>query len=198
MSWRIAKSLQTLRDQVNATWPNRDKRSDGSIGDAKHSSRKSDHNPNKAGVVCALDIDKDLSETVTVETVVNALVASRDPRIKYLIWRGRILSSTVSPWTWRKYTGANGHFEHLHISVGPSEALYDDPSPWAIGEAAVTEASPEVAQDEGLTDRRYYNVQAGDSLWKIAGSFGTSVRTLMDLNGLTSDLIKPGQRLRVR
>jgi len=194
MSWRIAGSLKTLRDQVNATWPNRDKRSDGSIGDAKHSSRKSDHNPNEAGVVCALDIDKDLSNTVTVETVVNALVASRDPRIKYLIWRGRILSSTASPWTWRKYTGANGHFEHLHISVGPSAVLYDDPSPWAIGEAAATET----AQGEDLTDRRYYNVQAGDSLWKIAGSFGVSVRTLMDLNALTSDLIKPGQRLRVR
>jgi len=194
MSWRIAGSLKTLRDQVNATWPNRDKRSDGSIGDAKHSSRKSDHNPNEAGVVCALDIDKDLSNAVTVETVVNALVASRDPRIKYLIWRGRILSSTVSPWTWRKYTGANGHFEHLHISVGPSAVLYDDPSPWAIGEAAATET----AQGEDLTDRRYYNVQAGDSLWKIAGSFGVSVRTLMDLNALTSDLIKPGQRLRVR
>lgn len=194
MSWRIAGSLKTLRDQVNAAWPNRDKRSDGSIGDAKHSSRKSDHNPNEAGVVCALDIDKDLSNTVTVETVVNALVASRDPRIKYLIWRGRILSSTVSPWTWRKYTGTSGHFEHLHISVGPAAALYDDPSPWAIGEAAATEA----VQGEDLTDRRYYNVQAGDSLWKIAGSFGISVRTLMDLNGLTSDLIKPGQRLRVR
>lgn len=194
MSWRIAGSLKTLRDQVNAAWPNRDKRSDGSIGDAKHSSRKSDHNPNEAGVVCALDIDKDLSNTATVETVVNALVASRDPRIKYLIWRGRILSSTVSPWTWREYTGTSGHFEHLHISVGPSAALYDDPSPWAIGEAAATES----VQGEDLTDRRYYNVQSGDSLWKIAGSFGVSVRTLMDLNGLTSDLIKPGQRLRVR
>lgn len=192
MSWRLARSLKTLRDQVNAAWPNRDKRSDGSIGDAKHSSRKSDHNPNAAGDVCALDIDKDLSDTVTVETIVNALVASRDPRIKYLIWRGRILSSKVDAWTWRKYTGSNGHFEHLHISVGPAANLYDDPSPWAIGEAGAAMAA------EDLTGRRFYEVKAGDSLWKIAGSFGVSVRTLMDLNELTSDLIKPGQRLRVR
>jgi hypothetical protein len=34
-----------LRDQIDRRWPNRDKRSDGWIGDSDHAARKSDHNP---------------------------------------------------------------------------------------------------------------------------------------------------------
>ena len=34
MVWRVAKSLNVLLDQINAIAPNRDKSSDGSIGDA--------------------------------------------------------------------------------------------------------------------------------------------------------------------
>ncbi len=36
----------TLRNQVNRAFPNRDRRSDGWVGDSSHSARKSDHNPN--------------------------------------------------------------------------------------------------------------------------------------------------------
>ena len=35
-SWRAAKSLLKLRDQVNARFPGRKKDSDGTIGDAAH------------------------------------------------------------------------------------------------------------------------------------------------------------------
>lgn len=59
MAWRLAHSLETLRAQVNAKWPNRSKSSDGSIGDASHSSRLSDHNPDPSGVVRAIDITHD-------------------------------------------------------------------------------------------------------------------------------------------
>src|SRR6187431_1563394 len=51
MSWRLAKALEELRGEVNAKWPNRDKSSDGSVGDLSHQARKSDPNPNSAGVV---------------------------------------------------------------------------------------------------------------------------------------------------
>lgn len=40
-----------------------------------------------------------------------------------------------------------------------------------------------------------YIVQPGDSLWKIAKKFHTTIETIMTTNGLTDSLIKPGDRL---
>jgi hypothetical protein len=62
MSWRVVPAALTLRDQVNARWPDRDKASDGTIGDAEHQGRPSDHNPDADGWVHALDLDADLGE----------------------------------------------------------------------------------------------------------------------------------------
>ena len=45
--------------------------------------------------------------------------------------------------------------------------------------------------------RNIYDVKSGDSLWKIANTYGTSVEDLKLINGLQSDLILVGQRLRV-
>ena len=55
MSFRLAESLITLREQANTIFPNRSKASDGWIGNAEHATRASDHNPfirdGKVGVV---------------------------------------------------------------------------------------------------------------------------------------------------
>lgn len=42
-----------------------------------------------------------------------------------------------------------------------------------------------------------YTVASGDSLWKIAHQFGTSVVKLKKLNGLTTDNLSVGQKLKV-
>ncbi len=42
-----------------------------------------------------------------------------------------------------------------------------------------------------------YRVKAGDSLDKIAQSYGTTVKALKDLNGLTTDRIKINQKLKL-
>ena len=55
-SFRLAKSLETLRQQIDQLAPNRDKDNDGWIGDTSHQTRKSEHNPDSNGVVRALDI----------------------------------------------------------------------------------------------------------------------------------------------
>lgn len=135
-SWRTAKSLVTLRDQANAAFPQRSKASDGTIGDGAHQSRSSDHNPwvkdGSQGVVTALDLTHDPAHGCDAHHIVDALVASRDPRIKYVIWNQRILSASVHPWVWRVYEGSNPHTRHFHLSVSSNKALYDDASPWAL------------------------------------------------------------------
>lgn len=44
----------------------------------------------------------------------------------------------------------------------------------------------------------YHTVQRGESLWAIARQYGASVQRLRSLNGLGSDDLQPGQRIRVR
>jgi hypothetical protein len=144
MAWRLVRSLEMLRNQINAAAPNRNKRNDGTIGDAAHSARTSDHNAESDGTVDAIDITHDPAHGVDCHKIAKALVDSRDPRIKYLIWNRHICSSTVAPWTWRP---SNGHTEHIHISV--NDWNQDDTSPWALGLA--TSPPPEIEPPPGPT-----------------------------------------------
>lgn len=129
---RIAKSLATLRDQINARAPNRSKSSDGWIGDPRHQATASDHNPNSAGVVTALDVTHDPKHGFDSWAFAEMLRLRKDSRIKYVISNGRIFSSVTAPWQWRRYTGSNKHDHHVHVSVLSSAGIYDDARPWDI------------------------------------------------------------------
>jgi hypothetical protein len=139
--------------QVNRAYPNRSKASDGTIGDAAHASRSSDHNPwvkdGKTGVVTAIDFTHDPDSGLDAGALGKALIASRDSRIKYIIWDRKIISGEdgPSPWRWRKYSGKNPHNKHVHISVKSSKASYDDTSPWTISAVNVAKFA-EVPEDD--------------------------------------------------
>jgi len=141
-SWRVAHSLEALRAQINAKWPGRDKSSDGTIGDADHQARHSDHNPDSEGIVRALDITHDPAHGVDTYAIAESLRLSRDPRISYVISNRRIFNSRVSPWEWRPYDGQNPHTAHMHVSVVGDDRLADDTQPWQI-EAAVAPQPPQ-------------------------------------------------------
>lgn len=130
---RIAKSLDVLRTTFNRLYPNRSKLSDGWLGDSAHAARKSDHNPNSAGVVLALDITHDPKHGVDTYHIADLMKDIRDPRIDYVISNRRIFSSTVDPWTWRPYTGTNPHNKHMHVSVKKDQKHYDDVGAWNLG-----------------------------------------------------------------
>lgn len=135
--WRVAFSLQTLLGQLDNLYPNRSKISDGGIGDARHKSKKSDHNPwitNKGwGIVTARDFTHDLAKGIDCEELADQLVLHKDERIKYIIWNRQILSGDGRKrpaWKWRKFNGKNPHVKHLHLSVKSEEKFYDDDKLW--------------------------------------------------------------------
>lgn len=127
--WALAPSLETLRDQVNNLAPNRSKRSDGTIGDAAHAATKSDHNPDAGGIVRALDITHDPAGGLDVGALAAAIVASRDRRVKYLIYDRRVIGQ--KHWTWTPYAGADPHTSHLHLSVVADDRA-NSTAPWAM------------------------------------------------------------------
>lgn len=131
MAWRAANSLLTLLGQVNALYPNRSKASDGTIADERHRAQgaASDHNINAYGVVTALDITHDPAHGLDIQQLADKLVATNDPRIKYVIANRRIWYSG----RWSPYSGSNDpHTNHVHISVSTSPNLYDNGQPWYI------------------------------------------------------------------
>lgn len=125
MSWKLSKAAIQLREQFDDCYPERDRRSDGTKGDLRHSKIKSAHNPDKAGWVRALDIDADLnahkSEMSYVADQIRQ-IARKDKRITYVIYNGKI-TSRKTLWKWTKYRGSNPHNSHIHITFNKSGDL---------------------------------------------------------------------------
>lgn len=146
MAWRPAKSLVVLVGQLKPLAPTAPAVAWGYIGDANHTST-SDHSPKDfpgwgSDIVTATDFPNGYG--LDARTVLDAIRQSRDPRVKYGISNGQMFSSYVSStgvpaWTWRTYTGADGHFGHGHLSVvGDKRA--DGEQPWQIGGTVAGEA----------------------------------------------------------
>ena len=180
MAWRVAEALLHLRTQVNAKWPNRSKNSDGTIGDANHASRSSDHNPwvkdGKEGVVTAMDLTHDPAGGFDSYAFADMLLKNRDPRIKYVISNRRIGAGTdgPQPWQWRPYNGANPHDHHVHISVKSDKAHYDDVADWKIDTIMAVTPAPQGT----VFDVMPRTVREGDS-----GAEVTRVQTQLNKKG---------------
>lgn len=159
--WRVAKALDKLLAQINAKWPDRDKSSDGSIGDTNHASRTSDHNPwVDGGIVTARDFTHDPGHGFDSYVFAEHLRQTKDPRIKYVISNRRIFSSVQTPWVWQSYNGTNPHDHHVHVSVASDRAHYDSENSWDIGEGVVA-TNPQQPPERPLTivGHTGYNVE---------------------------------------
>lgn len=172
MAWRLAQSLDTLRDELNARWPDRDKSSDGGIGDKAHAAQgsASDHNPwiidnVGRGVVRAYDIDVDLDGSNDgnggqalddLREHLRALGEAGDPRLQdhgYVISNGQI-ASEKSRWQWVPHT-KDPHFDHIHVSVARNQAGYDDTSAWLESASPIPTQHPEPSPTEDDDMRGY-------------------------------------------
>lgn len=137
VAWYLNKALTNFRNEVNQLWPNRDKRSDGTIGDAAHQATNSDHNPDPDGSVDAWDIDVD---GIDIQLVLAAAI--RHEATHYVIYNRRITSRTMTGGlgTWHAYYGPSAHTEHIHVST--RDAYENSTKPWI---------APLIAKDDDVS-----------------------------------------------
>lgn len=148
-SWTLSKPLVQLRAEFDLLGPDRDKASDGSIGDSAHADRTSNHNPDDGPAetpqtdsdtkqeVRALDVDKSgpwpagQSMTTYCEWIVGEHKAGRENRLVEVIYdRRRAYAS--DGWIWRDYTGSNTHEQHAHF--GSKASQDEDGSSWGLAD----------------------------------------------------------------
>lgn len=149
--WTLAPCLVVLAEQIETKWPNREE-GDGTVASENHDkiSPTSDHRPSpyeaqSGATVRAID-SGETSEAIT-QGLVDALVASRDSRIMYLIYEGRscwsIPRNGKPAWTWQKYNGVNPHDGHFHLSTKRTTAADNDTRLWKIEAEGDEEMTPE-------------------------------------------------------
>jgi hypothetical protein len=146
MTWRLVRALEILRQQVRAAAPAAVPPATpasawGTVGDLAHQSGASDHNPatyaalGSTPVVCAADFPHAPGLGLDGARFAEALRLSRDPRIGYVIFKGRIFSGHVAAgtpaFTWRAYNGADDHSTHWHVSTVHTAAA-DNTALWAM------------------------------------------------------------------
>lgn len=138
---RLCAGGVTLRNQVNLKWPHRDRRTDGWVGDRKHSERVSDHNPDENGIVHAIDIDenfgrgKERNGAAAMQFADELLAYARSglpgsKRLKYVVYEDRLASGTYKRTWWRWRGRGYGHQGHVHVSF--TNAADTDGSLWPL------------------------------------------------------------------
>ena len=124
---RLCTAGATFRDQLDRRFPKRDKRSDGWIGDAAHSSRFSYHNPDKNGIVWATDTDENMGVGTwrngrTCKRLANQLLAYQrsglpgSDRVLHVVYEDQVASGTYRKWWWIWRGKGYGHTQHMHVT----------------------------------------------------------------------------------
>lgn len=184
MGYYLAPSLETLRAEINARWPGRDKRSDGWIGDTAHQATRSDHNPNSRGSVNAIDIDEDGIDLQAVFAAVK-----KHPSARYWIYE-RKLYHRLRGWKAEAYSGSNPHDKHAHLSIEQDEDAEQDTRSWGIAKAKPSKpstkpskpsskAAPGPHYDFPLPSGFYFGPKGGPKE-SVSGYYGRSFKGVSD------------------
>lgn len=149
-SWILVPCLVSLRDEFNDLNPDRDKTTDGSVGDEAHQQRSSNHNPDETGntphedsdsknEVHAIDVDKTgpwpapMTFDLAIEELRKRHQDGRDNRLIEIIWNRR-RATPESGWKWKDYSGENAHTEHAHLAASYESSREADTRPWGLVE----------------------------------------------------------------
>jgi hypothetical protein len=173
-AWVNIKASESLLTELDITFPNRDRRSDGTIGDTAHAGGgTSDHLPDEQyaaldhkdsdslSEVHARDIDSDLGRpgwtlARVFEVIRKRCELGQEKRVQNMIVDGKITSATWG-WSWRSYGGRDPHDTHGHISfkygAGSGPANPENiTGPWGILDAVQREqAEQQQAEERGST-----------------------------------------------
>lgn len=181
--WELAPCLRVLINETDRLFPGRSIASDGSIGDAAHAARDSDHNPDEDRLVEALDITDDDAAGCDISVLFDHLVATKDKRVKYLIHKGWVIKSYakngVKAWTWIIYTGLNSHKLHGHISV--LDSMVHSQLPWWPGQTTPTPTPIPVPQRKKAATMWFGKQTQTTSVYCFDGGCYFHVRSKNDL-----------------
>lgn len=136
--WFLVPAGRVLAAQIEAADPERSL-VDGTVASKNHdlNSPTSDHSPDADGAVRAIDWG---GAADLLEQQFQALCASRDERLKYVIHNGRLFSNYpragYDPFTIRPYSGSSPHKRHIHASI--SENGDELVQPFDLGGEPVT------------------------------------------------------------
>jgi len=123
---------------------------------------------------------------------VSPLVAAPSA-VEYKVAKGDLLSTIAKKFhvTLKQIMDANPGVDATKLQIGQTLHI---PAPSTTG-APGSVGEPGAATPAG--GQQVYTVKSGDSLIKIAGQFGTTVKALRSANNLTTDKIVVGQKLKV-
>lgn len=196
MAWILVPCLQVLRAELDELGPDRDRSSDGTIGDQAHAGRPSDHNPDETGAtssedadardeVHALDVDRTgpwlggFTLLAGAELIRARCEAGLEDRLQNIIFARRIASRSWG-WGWRDYDGPNPHLEHAHFGARyDTGKLEDDTRPWGLVErwGTMPLTSDDIkriwAYDPGNNANGDDNGGVGNPGWKKPGDNAT-------------------------
>lgn len=166
--WVLAPSLVAMEAEADRIAPKRSIASDGSIGDAAHAARRSDHNPDEEGAldyVDALDLTHDprngFDAHAYARLVARNVVNGVERRIDYIISNGQIFSRRDGRWAWRPYSGSSPHTQHAHFSVADTGRA--DTSTWFTSRPLFPTPPPVPTMEDDdvyLRDRETGNIYA--------------------------------------
>lgn len=120
----LSRSLDNLFDEIDARWPNRDRRTDGWYTNERESVG---HNRGHRGLVHAIDVDDDgIDETWIINNIYKG-----GGVLRYIIWN-RGIYHVRDGWKRRAYTGKSPHTDHMHLEINQTNTAEDYNGHWGI------------------------------------------------------------------
>lgn len=174
----LTLGLQNLRRQVDATFPGRDKTSDGWIGNEAHQMHTSGHNPDDTAgskpawngdpdtlpEVRAWDMDNDLGPGVDAQDLVDHMrrLPGLSGVIRYMIYN-RTMYHARDGYAPTPYAGDSPHTEHVHFEgawtqAGDNNTSYD----YRLEDIPVALTSGDLAKIQAMINNAVSTLKASD------------------------------------